>query len=116
MKIYFPEYKDAFGKIDGAFSLEVLSKAPFPEDLVTLGSEGIRQIWHDAKLRGRGYNRADEILKYAKESVGLKDGGSEQPSSEVVCQTNYRFRYRAFRFGKQTKSEMHGNTTCRKDS
>lgn len=43
MKIYFPEYKDAFGKIDGAFCLEVLKVAPFPEDLVTLGAEGIRQ-------------------------------------------------------------------------
>lgn len=74
MKIYFPEYKDAFGKIDGAFSLEVLKKAPFPKDLIALGEGGIRQIWHDAKLRGRGYSRAGEILQYAKESVGVKDG------------------------------------------
>jgi transposase len=74
MKIYFPEYKDAFGKIDGAFSLELLREAPFPEDLIALGNEGIRQIWHDAKLRGRGYSRVEEILKYAKESVGLRDG------------------------------------------
>jgi hypothetical protein len=27
MKIYFPEYKDAFGKIDRAFCMEVLKKA-----------------------------------------------------------------------------------------
>lgn len=74
MKIYFPEYKDALGKVDGAFCLELLRKAPFPKDLIVLGSEEIRQIWHDAKLRGRGYSRADEILKYAKESVGLKAG------------------------------------------
>lgn len=74
MKIYFPEYKDAFGKIDGAFSLEVLKRAPFPEDLITLGADGIRQIWHNAKLRGRGYSRAGEILRYARESVGIKDG------------------------------------------
>lgn len=74
MKIYFPEYKEALGKVDGAFSLELLKTAPFPEALISLGSEGIRQIWHDARLRGRGYSRADEILKYARESVGLKDG------------------------------------------
>ena len=74
MKIYFPEYKDAFGKFDGAFCLEVLRKAPFPEDLIAIRKDGIKQIWHDAKLRGRGYNRAVEILKYAQESVGLKDG------------------------------------------
>ena len=74
MKIYFPEYKDAFGKFDGAFCLEVLRKAPFPEDLIAIGKDGIKQIWHDAKLRGRGYNRAGEIMKCAQESVGLKEG------------------------------------------
>jgi len=74
MKIYFPEYKDAFGKTDGQFCLEVLRVAPFPEDLLKLGEEGIRQIWHEAKLRGRGYSRASEIIKYARETVGLKDG------------------------------------------
>jgi transposase len=74
MKIYFPEYKDALGKVDGAFSMELLRKAPFPEDLLLLGNDGIRQIWHNAKLRGRGYSRSEEILKYARESVGMKDG------------------------------------------
>ena len=74
MKIYFPEYMDAFGKIDGAFALKVLVKAPFPEDIVALGAEGLKEIWHKAKLRGRGYNRAEEIIDYAKSSVGLTDG------------------------------------------
>ena len=74
MKIYFPEYKDAFGKVDGAFCLEVLKVAPFPAELVVLGTEGIKQIWHDAKLRGRGYANATSILEYAKKSVGIKDG------------------------------------------
>lgn len=74
MKIYFPEYKDAFGKIDGAFCLEVLKVAPFPEDLVTLGAEGIRQIWHEAKLRGRGYVNATSIFENAKKSIGIQDG------------------------------------------
>lgn len=76
MKIYFPEYKDALGKIDGAFSLELLKQASFPEDLTALGEDGIRQIWKDAKLRGRGYSRAGEILRYAKTSVGIKDGAA----------------------------------------
>ena len=74
MKIYFPEYKDAFGKIDGAFCMEVLKKAPFPNDIIKLGAAGIREIWHAAKLRGRGYSRADLIVQYAKKSVGLKEG------------------------------------------
>lgn len=74
MKIYFPEYKDAFGKIDGAFCMAVLKEAPFPEDILRLGIEGIREIWHEAKLRGRGYSRAAEIVKYAEMSIGLKEG------------------------------------------
>ena len=76
MKIYFPEYKDAFGKIDGAFCMAVLKEAPFPEDILKLGGEGIREIWHQAKLRGRGYSREAEIVKYAETSIGLKDGTS----------------------------------------
>ncbi len=74
MKIYFPEYKDAFGKVDGAFCLELLKAAPFPEDLLQLGEEGIKQIWREAKLRGRGYSNAAAIVAYAKKSVGLKEG------------------------------------------
>ena len=74
MKIYFPEYKDAFGKLDGSFTLETLKTAPFPKDILALGEKGLRDIWHTAKLRGRGYNRADQIVQYAKGSVGIKDG------------------------------------------
>lgn len=74
MKIYFPEYKEALENVDGVFSLELLKEAPFPDELTALGEEGIRQIWHAAKLRGRGYSRAGEILQYAKASVGIKDG------------------------------------------
>lgn len=76
MKIYFPEYKDAFGKVDGVFCLEILKAAPYPEDLSALGEQGIEQVWHDAKLRGRGYNRAVTIVSYAQGSVGLKDGAN----------------------------------------
>ena len=74
LKIYFPEYMDAFGKLDGAFTLMVLKKVPFPEDILALGADGLREIWHKAKLRGRGYSRAEHIVKLASESVGLKHG------------------------------------------
>ena len=74
MKIHFPEYREALGKIDGAFTLELLKKAPFPKDIASLGADGIRQIWHDAKFRGRGYGRAEEIVEYAKASVGINSG------------------------------------------
>ena len=74
LKIYFPEYMDAFGKIDGAFTLEVLKISAIPSDITELGAEGIKNIWHNVKLRGRGYSRANEIVSYAEKSVGLTDG------------------------------------------
>lgn len=74
LKIYFPEYMDAFGKIEGAFALEVLKVTPVPAEIVKLGQEGLRNIWCEAKLRGRGYSRANAIISYAKTSVGLLDG------------------------------------------
>jgi len=74
LRIYFPEYMDAFGKIDGAFTLEVLKVSAIPSDITALGAEGIKNIWHNAKLRGRGYSRAGEIVSYAGKSVGLTDG------------------------------------------
>lgn len=82
MKIHFPEYKDALGKVDGAFALELLKAAPFPSDLKTLGIEGIREVWRMAKLRERGYSRAKKILEYAEHSVGRKDGA--ETAKEVV--------------------------------
>ena len=57
MAIYFPEYKDAFGKIESAFALEVLKEAPFPEDILATGADGLRDIWRRAGLKGRGYGR-----------------------------------------------------------
>lgn len=91
MKICFPEYMDAFGKVDGAFALMVLKKAPFPEDILALGAEGLREIWHEAKLRGRGYSRANHIVKLASESVGLKTGtdGSKEAVRCFVEQILY---------------------------
>ena len=74
LTICFPEYKDAFGKVDGAFTMALLKTVPFPADLKAIGADGIREIWHAAKLRGRGYSRAEEIIRYAEQSVGLQDG------------------------------------------
>ena len=74
MKIYFPEYKEALGKVVGAFAISLLKVAPFPEDLLDIGEEGIRDIWKADKLRGRGYSRSAEIIRIARTSVGLKDG------------------------------------------
>ncbi len=74
MKIYFPEYKDALGKIDGPFTITLLKEAPFPDDLISIGEDGIRDIWKKNHLRGRGYSKASDIIKIAQASVGLDEG------------------------------------------
>ena len=74
MTIYFPKYKDAFGKFDGIFTLLVLREAPFPEDILKKGVDGLREIWQVEKLRGGGYQRAGKIVMQAGKSVGLKEG------------------------------------------
>lgn len=74
LKIYFPEYRDAFGKIDGAFTFAVLKVSPLPEEIKKLGTGGLREIWRNAKLKGRGYSRAEEIVSFAQNSVGITEG------------------------------------------
>ena len=54
--------------------MEVLKVSAIPTDITALGAEGMKNIWHNAKLRGRGYSRANEIVSYAEKSVGLTDG------------------------------------------
>ena len=53
-----------------------LEKAPLPKDVIALGVNGIRKIWHDKKMRGRGVteDRAKTLVEAAHNSVGL-DGG-----------------------------------------
>ena len=74
MKIVFPEYREAFGKIDGIFTLSVLANAPLPSELAALGEDGVKDIWHTEKLRGGGYKRAKEIVRLASVSAGLTQG------------------------------------------
>jgi len=39
--------------------LEVVKVSAIPTDITALGAEGMKNIWHNAKLRGRGYSRAN---------------------------------------------------------
>ena len=47
-----------------------------PKDVITLGVDGIRKIWHEKILRGRGVpeDRAKTLVEAAHNSVGI-DGG-----------------------------------------
>lgn len=71
--IYFPEYKDVYGKLDAVSGIIVLKAAPLPADIVKLGLEGVNKMWRDRKLRGAGLKRAKTLVTAAEHSVGSKE-------------------------------------------
>lgn len=71
--IYFPEYKDVYGKLDAVSGIIVLKAAPLPADIVKLGVEGVNKLWRDRKLRGAGLKRAKTLVTAAGHSVGSKE-------------------------------------------
>ena len=83
LTIYFPEYKQVYGNVDSVSGQMILKQAPMPEDIVTLGAEGINQIWRDAKVRAVGMKRATTLVEAAKRSIGSKDGG-ESARMEIL--------------------------------
>ena len=74
--IYFPEYKTVYGKPDAISGMMILKKAPLPEDILTLGVEGVNQIWRDAKIRAVGKKRVQTLVEAARHSVGTKEGAT----------------------------------------
>ncbi|MBO6252079.1 MAG: IS110 family transposase [Bacteroidaceae bacterium] len=80
--IYFPNYKDVYGKLDAVTGLAVLKVAPLPEDIVKLGAEGVNKIWRDAKMRGAGMKRATTLVAAAEHSVGCTEA-SEAARYEI---------------------------------
>ena len=72
--IYFPEYKTVYGKPDAKSGMLILKAAPLPEDILTLGIDGVKQIWRDAKLRAVGKARAKTLIEAAEHSIGSKEG------------------------------------------
>lgn len=75
--VYFPEYKGIYTHIDSKGGLLVLKHAATPDEIVSLGVDGIIGIWKSEKLRGNGRKKAMEIVKAAMNSIGLKSGLTE---------------------------------------
>ena len=74
--IYFPEYKDVYGNPDAKSGMMILKAAPLPEDIVTLGVDGVNQIWREAKLKAVGMKRAKILVSAAEHSIGNREGGT----------------------------------------
>ncbi|MGM9992258.1 MAG: IS110 family transposase [Candidatus Bruticola sp.] len=73
-KIYFPEYLEVFGNISGQGSMVVLERAVLPEDIISLGVDGINKLWREKKLRAVGLKRAKSLYEAAVASIGRKEG------------------------------------------
>ena len=68
--IYFPEYKDVYGKLDALSGMMILKEAPLPGDIVKLGVDGVNKVWRNAKLRAVGLKRARTLVNKAEHSIG----------------------------------------------
>ena len=63
--IYFPEYKTVYGKPDAKSGILILKAAPLPEDILTLGIDGVNQIWllSHRNLFYQPFNQSHNFLK-----------------------------------------------------
>ena len=91
LAIHFPEYLGLYTRFDAMSGLAVLEKAPLPKDVIALGVGGIRKIWHDKRMRGRGVteDRARTLVEAAHNSIGL-DGGSGTRSELYMLLEEHR--------------------------
>lgn len=91
LAIHFPEYQGIYTRFDASSGLAVLEKAPLPKDVIALGVTGIRKIWHDKKMRGRGVteDRAKILIEAAHNSIGL-DGGAGTRSELYMLLEEHR--------------------------
>ena len=91
LAIHFPEYQGIYTRFDASSGLAVLEKAPLPKDIIALGVSGIRKIWHEKKMRGRGVteDRAKILVEAAHNSIGL-DGGNGTRSELYMLLEEHR--------------------------
>ena len=110
LKIYFPEYMDAFGKIDGAFALEVLKTAPMPDDILALARNLARGEAQRTRLQQSKRNRGVRRKKCWIKRWYL----CRKRSCEVVRKSDSCPRRTIDRSRKCAAPEVYGNTACRK--
>lgn len=86
LAIHFPEYLGLYTRFDAISDLAVLEKAPLPKDVIALGVNGIRKIWHDKKMCGRGVteDRAKTWLKLRTTVLDLTEG-LERKVNYICC-------------------------------
>lgn len=74
MDEYFPEYTKVFKKILSRTSEEILKECPFPEDIKSIGKEGLLKHIKEKVKRGYSKKQVEEIYELANESIGTTEG------------------------------------------
>ena len=74
LKIHFPEYLNVYKQFHTVSGLMVLEQAPLPQDIISLGVDGVNRIWREAKLRSVGMKRAKTLVEAAHNSIGCPGG------------------------------------------
>ena len=71
---YFPEYTKVFKRILSRTSEEILKKCPFPEDIKSIGKEGLLEHIKEKVKRGYSKKQVERIYELAEESIGTTEG------------------------------------------
>lgn len=86
LTIYFPEYLKVYKVFDSVSGLAVLRQAPLPEDVRSLGAEGIVGLWREKKLRSVGIKRAETLVNAAQQSVGMPGGDCTRMNLQLLLE------------------------------
>lgn len=73
MDEYFPEYTKELKKILSRTSEEILKRCPFPEDIKSLGKEGLLKHIKETVKRGYSKKQVEKIYELAEESIGTEE-------------------------------------------
>ncbi|MDD4570245.1 MAG: transposase [Tepidanaerobacteraceae bacterium] len=74
IKIYFPEFNNAFADWEGKAALMTLKEFPTPKKIIELNAQKIVATWRKEISRAVGIKRATKPTKAAKKSTGIKEG------------------------------------------
>lgn len=105
LAVYFPEFSSHFSCTGGATFLALMEKCPFPQDLLTMNREELRQIIQQSSHGVLGDLLLNEIREDAKGSVGLRTGidGARLRLQSIVAELKMAREQRAKLRGKLTE-------------
>ena len=106
LTIYFPEYLKVYKVFDSVSGLTVLWRAPLPEDVVKLGTDGIVALWHEKKLRAVGKKRAQTLVEATKSSIGMPGGNCAKMDPHLLLEDYFTKKEQLERITAVLKEEL----------